>query len=204
MQPQHHGNSLQVPVPTLSTTRLVIRPIQEADLPAVQRNFEDYETVRFLNAAIPWPYPPDGAQTWYRERVAPRQGLEAWTWAICLKESPQDLIGVIEIFREGRPSHRGFWLDRRFWKQGYMSEAVAAVNDCAFDQLGFKVLILDNAVGNAASARIKGKSGARFLGMFPGQFVDPGVTEIEHWELTREAWKKASNQYISSQQLNNR
>ncbi len=175
-------------VPVLSTTRLTLRPLTEADLPAVQRNFQDFETIRYLNAAVPWPYPDDGAATWYREIVVPRQGIDKWTWAISLKQSPDELIGVIELFRNHHGSNRGFWLERKFWNKGYMSEAVAAINDYAFDVLGFTTMILDNAVGNKASARLKEKFGARFIEVRPAKFVDSSVQEIEMWELTKEAW----------------
>jgi RimJ/RimL family protein N-acetyltransferase len=122
--------------------------------------------------------------------VQQAQGTEKWTWAICQKEAPNDLIGVIELFREGRPSHRGFWLDRQHWGKGYMQEASDAVNEFAFTTLGFERLVFDNAVGNTRSARIKEKSNARFLGVYDAKFVDPTVTKIEHWELTKEMWLK--------------
>jgi RimJ/RimL family protein N-acetyltransferase len=79
-------------IPTLHTPRLVVRPLRETDLPAVQRNFQDYETVRYLNAVVPWPYPEDSAVTWYRDVAQKGQGSEQWTWAICQKEAPKDLI----------------------------------------------------------------------------------------------------------------
>jgi ribosomal-protein-alanine N-acetyltransferase len=185
------------PVPTLHTARLVIRPLRESDVPAIQRNFQDYETVRFLAAAVPWPYPQDGASTWFKNIVQPGQGTANWSWAICHKETPDQLIGVLELFREGRPSHRGFWLDRRFWGNGYMHEAVEVVNDYAFDVLGYERLMLDNAVGNTRSSRIKEKTGARFIEIAEAKFVDPSVTKIERWELTKEAWHKVRGRAAS-------
>jgi ribosomal-protein-alanine N-acetyltransferase len=179
--------------PTLLTPRLVLRAIQESDLPAVQRNFSDYETVRTLAAHIPWPYPEDGTEVWYREKVVPNQGTNQWTWAICLKESPSELIGVIDLFRKGRPSHRGFWLDRQHWGKGYMTEATTAVTDYAFNQLGFDALIFDNAVGNTASARIKESAGAELIEVVPQKFVDPALTHSQRWKLTKEAWQSQRN-----------
>ena len=178
-------------VPTLHTSRLVLRPLCESDLPAVQRNFEDYETVRYLAAVVPWPYPSDGAATWFRDIATPGQGKDHWTWVIALKEASSELIGLIELFEQARPSNRGFWLTRSLWGRGYMSEAVEAVNDYAFDVLGFERLLLDNALGNAGSARIKDKTGARLIEVVDAQFVDPSITKMERWELTKEAWHSA-------------
>lgn len=178
-------------VPTLYTSRLVLRPLCESDLPAVQKNFEDYETVRYLAAVVPWPYPRDGALTWFRDIATPGQVQDHWTWAIALKEASSELIGLIELFQQARPSNRGFWLTRSLWGRGYMSEAVEAVNDYAFDVLGFERLLLDNALGNARSARIKDKTGARLIEVVDAKFVDPSITKMERWELTKEAWRKA-------------
>jgi RimJ/RimL family protein N-acetyltransferase len=69
-----------------------------------------------------------------------------------------------------------------------MTEAVAAVNDHAFAELGFDRLVFSNARGNLASRRVKEKSGARFVRTEPAQFVDPSLTEREVWETTKADW----------------
>jgi RimJ/RimL family protein N-acetyltransferase len=70
-----------------------------------------------------------------------------------------------------------------------MAEAAAVVNDYAFNVLGFDKLIFDNAVGNVPSRKVKEKTGATFIGIVKATFVDPRITEMEHWELTKEAWQ---------------
>lgn len=176
-------------IPTLTTERLILRAVVESDIPAVQRNFNDYELVRNLSAVVPWPYPADGAFTWFHNYVAPNQGKVKWVWAITLRESPSELIGVVDLWREGCPENRGFWLSRQHWGKGYMTEAVIPVTDLAFDVLGFDKLILSNAVGNERSARVKEKCGARRIGEKPSSFVDPSFTASELWELTKESWR---------------
>ena len=70
-----------------------------------------------------------------------------------------------------------------------MTEAARPVTDYAFDVLGFEKLILANAVGNPASRRIKEKIGAVLVRKEPANYVNPGYTEREVWELTKECWK---------------
>lgn len=48
-------------IPTLTAPRLILRPLELSDAPAVQAVFPRWEIVRFLAARVPWPYPPDGA-----------------------------------------------------------------------------------------------------------------------------------------------
>ncbi len=177
---------------SLETERLILRPVREDDAPAWTKHFVDYEVIRHLARRVPWPYPDAGVLAFLRTEVLPKQGADHWTWAILLKDNPEELIGVIELWRIPNPANRGFWLGRKFWGQGIMTEAAAAVTDYAFDHLNFDRLYFDNAKGNLASRRIKEKTGARLVRIEPAEFVDPAYTERELWELTKEAWRAVS------------
>lgn len=180
----------------LTTARLFLRGVTLADAPAIQQNFADYEIIRQLAAIVPWPYPADGAHA-FVESVLPLQGENRFVWALFLKTSPDEAIGIVDLRRSGT-ENRGFWLARRLWGQGLMSEACDAVTDYAFDALGFERLVLCNALGNTRSRRIKEKAGATFLHVAPAKFVDPALTEHEVWELRREAWAARRNADYSS------
>mgnify|MGYP001548980220 CR=1 FL=1 len=181
-------------IPTFETERLIIRPVIEADLPSFQKNFNHYEVIRHLVATVPWPYPEDGVRTRW-EGLQPKLGKTHWQWGIFLKTQPQELIGAIDLWREGSPENRGFWITPAHQRKGLMSEAIISINDFAFNDLRFEKLIFNNAVGNTASRRIKEKTGARFVRREPCSFVDPNVTEHEIWELRAEDWRtfKASS-----------
>lgn len=116
------------------------------------------------------------------------QGKDRWFWGLFLKTNPTELIGGIDLWRKGIPENRGFWIGKKFWGQGLMTEAVDPITDHAFDALGFEKLILSNALGNIRSRRVKEKMGAKLLGTRPSKFVNPAYTESETWELTKEAW----------------
>jgi len=120
----------------------------------------------------------------------PAQGNDRWVWGIFLKVNPIELIGVVDMWRDGRPENRGFWLGRKFWGQGIMTEAVQPIMNYAFEVLGFEKLVFSNALGNLKSRRVKEKTGARLVGIRPAEFVNPAYTKAETWELTREEWTK--------------
>mgnify|MGYP006271799953 CR=1 FL=1 len=172
------------------TERLILRGVTEADIPCYQKHFADYEIIRHLTKSAPWPYPEDGAERFLKDVILPRQGNDRWMWGIFLKENPAELIGAIELWREGKPEHRGFWLARKHHSKGIMTEAVAPITQYAFEELGFDKIVYANAVGNTASRRVKEKAGATFLYTEPAEFVDPQYTEHEVWELTKENWLK--------------
>lgn len=177
-------------LPVFETPRLILKAVTLQDVPTYQKNFADYEVIRHLSAVVPWPYPENGVLDFLNAHIFPNQGKDVWMWGIFLKSHPEEIIGVVHLWRQGRPEHRGFWLARRFWGQGLMTEAVEPVISYAFDHLGFEKLILANAVGNKASRRVKEKTGARLLEVRPAKFVDPRYTEHEIWELSKEDWQE--------------
>ena len=176
------------PTPTLETARLILRPIERRDIPAIQRIFPQWEVVRWLHAAVPWPYPPDGAETHVSQCLQARARGEKFHWAITLKGS-DELRGRIDLWRfdgENRDM-RGFWLDPELHGQGLMTEAAEAVTGYAFEVLEWPWLYLTNAVENRASARVKEKQGAVEIARERRAFVS-GETDRQVWRLTRDAW----------------
>ena len=176
-------------IPEFETQRLILREITEADVPSYEKHFVDYEVISQLNDAVPWPYPKGGVLEYIRTQIIPHQGSDRWVWAISLKQFPDEVIGAIELRRKGEPDNRGFWLAKKNWGQGIMTEAVMPVLEYAFDSLGFEKLIFSNAVGNKRSHRIKEKTGATLLYTEPAKFVSPDYTEREIWELSKDKWR---------------
>lgn len=180
--------------PILETKRLILRPITPADIPSYQKNFNDYEVIRYLAAHVPWPYPENGVEDFYNKILMPKQGKDYWHWGVFLKENPTETIGGIDLWRSSTLfDNRGFWLTRRLWRNGYMTEAATRINDHAFYDLDFEILYFGNAVTNIGSHRIKEKTGAILIGTKPFKYVDPNVNESEIWKLTKEAWLKFRN-----------
>lgn len=177
----------------LHTNRLLLKPVTLDDVPSYAKYFVDYEVIRHLSASVPWPYPEDGVLDYFENVLLPEQGDGRWTWGLRLRDNPKEVIGCIDLWREGIPEHRGFWLGKLFWGQGLMTEAADAVTYFAFTELQFEKLVFSNAVGNKRSRRIKEKAGAQFKGLRPCRFVDPTLVEAENWVLEKEDWLKSSN-----------
>jgi [ribosomal protein S5]-alanine N-acetyltransferase len=174
-------------VPTLETPRLVLRPLELSDAEQIQLLFPHWEIVRYLDKVVPWPYPPDGAYVWLRDRVLPAiERGEEWAWTLCLKTSLEHMIGVINL-RKRENSNRGFWIGLPWQRQGFMTEACDTVTDYWFDVLKFPVLRAPKAVPNAASRRISEKAGMRIVATEEREYVS-GRFLTEIWEVTAEEW----------------
>lgn len=176
-------------IPTLETRRLVLRPLVLEDAVATQRLFPQWEIVRFMNGVVPWPYPPDGAATFYREVVLPAMAAGTqWTWALLLKTAPDEMIGSITL-RRGDSDNRGFWLGLPWHRQGLMTEASDVVTDHWFETLGNDVLRVPKAIANIASRRISERSGMRVVATEMRDMVS-GPQPCEIWEISRAEWRR--------------
>ena len=179
--------SFQPPAPSFQTDRLLLRPLQLEDAPAIQAQFERWEVVRYLNASVPWPYPPDGARYYLEEVLFPatRAGEEQG-WGLCLLESPEQLVGAITL-AIGGDENRGFWLAPELWGQGLMTEACNRLTHYVFVDLGWTELVTGNAADNEASSRLKVQQGFERMATFEKAFVGGTMAYIQ-WKLTRQAW----------------
>ena len=121
--------------PTLETARLLLRPVELADAEQIQAIFPQWEIVKYLANKVPWPYPPDGALSFLRDRALPAiESGEQWLWTIRRKEEPGALIGIISLMKS-ETENRGFWLAPQWQGRGLMSEACDAVTDYWFETL---------------------------------------------------------------------
>jgi ribosomal-protein-alanine N-acetyltransferase len=177
-------------IEALETERLLLRPLQLADAAQTQLLFPQWEIVKFLNKQIPWPYPPDGALTYYREVALPaiEQGQQ-WHWTLRLRELPEEQIGSIGLISKENHATRGFWLGLPWQGQGLMTEAAITVNDYCFDVLGFPVLRIPKAAVNVASVRVSEKTGMRMIATEERDYVS-GRLLTEIWEITAEEWRE--------------
>lgn len=174
-------------VPHLETARLLLRPLELSDAEQTQLLFPHWEIVRYLAKTVPWPYPPDGAHSYYRERALPAMAREEeWHWTLRLKTAPERLIGSISLIKNG-PINRGFWLGLPWHRQGLMTEACEAVTDFWFNALKFPVLRAPKAVANIASRRISERSGMRLVTTEEHEYVS-GRLPTEIWEITAAEW----------------
>jgi ribosomal-protein-alanine N-acetyltransferase len=172
----------------LETTRLELRPLELADAEQTQRLFPKWEIVRFLANHVPWPYPDDGALTYYRDSALPAMARgEAWHWSLRLKSDPHQLIGSISVMK-AENNNRGFWLGLPWQRKGLMSEAVEVVTDYYFSELGFSVMRIPKAAVNTASRRISEKNGMRIVAVEERDYVG-GRFLTEIWETTADEWR---------------
>src|SRR5262249_16955638 len=125
---------------------LVRRRRSRSDVPAMVK-WAGARRVAENTARIPHPYTDADAERFLAE--ANRQGSGA-TFAIVLDGA---MIGACGIDVRPEGAELGYWIGVPFWNRGYATEAVRAVIDYGFGELGHEALQAGARVSNPASRR---------------------------------------------------
>jgi ribosomal-protein-alanine N-acetyltransferase len=186
--------------PTLITPRLILHPLTLSDAGEVQPLFAQWEIVKQLNARVPWPFPENGVQSYYREDAFPAIARgDEWHWMLRLKNDPaQKIIGSIALILRGS-TNRGFWLAREWHGRGLMTEAAHEVTRFWFEDLNQPILRIKKARDNAASRAISLRQGMRCIEQTESDYVS-GCLPTEIWELTAQRWRNLNRLARSPQQ----
>ena len=169
----------------------MLRPAEMSHAKRIQSLFAHWNVLKYMANTIPWPYPANGAREFLEIMLPKVAAREQYYWGIFERAALHEgLMGVISLSPDSDEDNRGFWLGEEFWGRGYMTEANLLVNDFAFDELQMDSLILNNAVPNIGSHRLKEKAGAVLLRIEEREYIG-GRFPAAIWRLTRDAW--ASN-----------
>ena len=154
---------------TLHTERLLLRRFCETDAQAMFENWaSDPETLKYVT----W----DAHASSERTRESIKRWIEqyrksdTYKWAICLKTSPDQVIGDISVVSqdpESQSCELGYILGKKFWGQGFMTEAVIAVLAFLLNEVGFKEIKATYVSLNPASGKVMEKTGMQYVETIP-------------------------------------
>ena len=173
---------------TIETARLILRPFTMADAEAMFRNWaSDDEVTKHLT----WPT--------HASVEVSRMVLTDWTssyrkpdyyqWAIILKENGPEPIGsisVVHIKGKTRCATIGYCMSRAHWGKGIMTEALSALIDFLFDQVGFNRIEAEHDPNNPASGRVMEKAGMTYEGTSRQEgWSNQGIIDVSRWAILR-------------------
>ncbi len=176
---------------TLTTPRLILRPLTDADISALFAIFSHPEVMRY------WSYPAltditqaqamlQRIQANYREGGAMRLGIE--------RRSDGEMLGTCSLFSVHEASRRaeiGYALARAAWGAGYMHEALTALVTHAFTTLDLHRLEADIDPRNSASARTLERLGFQKEGHLRERWIVEGeISDTAWYGLLRREWEK--------------
>ncbi len=150
----------------IKTARLVLRPLDAGDLPALVR-LAGAREIAATTVRIPHPYTEEDARYFLALAAEEFRAGSSAVFAICISPG-RELSGAIGLHFE--PAHRhaelGYWMGVPYWGKGYTTEAARAVVAFGFETLGLHRIYAHHFAGNDASGRILQKIGMRYEGRF--------------------------------------
>jgi RimJ/RimL family protein N-acetyltransferase len=179
--------------PVIVTARLELRPIAPGDIDLQLRHLNTPAVMQHLG----------GVKT--REMIAEKHARTQALWErdgfgfmMLWERETGDLVGHCGMKRVDNPlapnigDHEIGWLVREDrWRRGYAREAMRAVVDWAFAQIGAPHLVALTCDANAPSWRLMEKLGTQRRGDL--DFVDPAFPAHENptiqYAITREQWE---------------
>ena len=144
-------------IPVLETKRLVLRAPRLGDAKTVATLAND-RRIAENTARIPHPYKLSDAEDFITRAGKPDEAL----FLITLRKT---VIGACGIVLQETVPELGYWLGVAHWGQGYATEALHAVIDYAFTDLGHEQLQAGARVTNPASRRVLEKCGFQWTGV---------------------------------------
>ncbi|MDR0740279.1 MAG: GNAT family N-acetyltransferase [Puniceicoccales bacterium] len=145
--------------PVLGTERLVLRGMTSKDLDDLAEIFSDYETIYML-AFMPWPFDRNQVKIYMMNLSYAMENGHSLYWAITLPGEDR-LIGVIGLTLEHAHDRAEihFWLGKKYWGKGYMTEVARRVVDYVFRDLKLNRLDINHLNVNIGSQRVIEKCG---------------------------------------------
>ncbi len=170
-------------IPVLETKRLALRAPRLEDAKTVAALAND-RRIAENTARIPHPYRLTDAQGFIAG--ANKAAGEA-VFIITLRDAT--VIGACGVVLQDETPELGYWLGVEHWGKGYATEALHAVIDYAFADLGHEALQAGARVTNPASRRVLEKCGFQWTGV--GLYRISAIKSsapIDRFRLERGIW----------------
>ena len=180
---QHRGTQ------KLETDRLILRRFENADAAAMYKNWaSDPEVTKYLT----WPTHPSQkiSQIVTDEWVNAYANENYYQWAIVIKENgdePIGSIGVVRMDEEIAMVHIGYCIGKVWWNQGVTSEALKAIMDFLFDEVGANRIEARHDLRNPNSGKVMEKCGMKYEGTLrSSDRNNQGICDACYYALLKE------------------
>jgi len=150
----------------LETPRLLLRPMDAADLDALLGIFTDPKVMASFDGIL---FQRADMEGWLQRNLDHQQEFGYGLFSV-IRKADRVLIGdcgLEHMAMDGvAVAELGYDFRSDAWNQGYATEAAAAVRDYAFHVLRLPQLISLIRIGNLASQRVAEKVGMRLVATF--------------------------------------
>ncbi|MGW2345226.1 GNAT family N-acetyltransferase [Streptomyces sp. NPDC001661] len=163
---------------SISTERLVLRPLDEDDVPSLAEMMNDELVAAWT--AVPQPFTEEGARTWIFEDAPKERESGAGLTLAVAEFLTQRLVGVIQLSKTNwhvRSTELSYIVAPWARGEGYASEAALATAQWLFRDQRLERIELRTAADNTASQQVAQKIGCISEGVLRGACIARTRTE---------------------------
>lgn len=177
-------------LPTIRTERLTLRPVRMSDA----EDLYEYSSDPLVARHVLWDAHSSIHQTRSYIRYLLRQYRNAApsTFVIALNDTGKVIgtIGFMWLQQDNRSAEVGYSLNRAYWNQGLMTEALRAVLEFGFTKLNLNRIEAQHESDNPASGRVMAKAGMRHEGLLRQRLYNKGrFTDVDLYAALRQDFK---------------
>jgi RimJ/RimL family protein N-acetyltransferase len=139
--------------------KVTLRFVEYSDIPFIQQYCSKKEVSE--TTSIPYPYPKDGAERWYKMVSKNKEEGKSYEFTILYDNEFAGIVSVKQ--KENGLGSIDYWVAPPYWKKGIGTLATRKAINFAFNELGLSTMESFCLSSNIASKRILEKNGFVFL-----------------------------------------
>jgi [ribosomal protein S5]-alanine N-acetyltransferase len=190
----------------LETKRLILRPAKKKDWKDILEGAKDLEVSKMLGT-VPHPYKKKDAEWFVNDNQKKWRKKEKtdYTFFIELKSGKKVIgaTGIHKIDKVHKTCITGSWINKKYWRNGYILEAKVAILDFIFNNLKLRKVTSEAFSGNLASQKMSEKLGFTREGLKRKEIICKATGKIEDeimYGLLKEEWKKHRQKIVKEVQ----
>ncbi|WP_320783323.1 GNAT family N-acetyltransferase [Streptomyces sp. CRN 30] len=171
---------------SISTERLVLRPLDEDDVPALAAMMNDEQVAAWTD--VPQPFDEDAARTWITEHAPAERAAGRGLDLAVTEFLTQRLVGVIQLTKTNwrvRSTELSYIVAPWARGEGYASEAALATAQWLFGDQKLERVELRTAADNTASQQVAQKIGSISEGVLRNACIAHVRADDGTWTDTR-------------------
>ena len=186
----------------IMTKRLILRTPEKKDWEDIVEGLNDIAVAKNL-CGPPYPYKKKDAFDWIKRKIADWRKKEGSREFVIELKSEKKVIGATgfaSIDWYAKSAISGSWINKNYWRQGFITEAKIAANDFAFSKLKLRRLQSGAFAENTASNNMSKKFGYRSVGTIRKAKRSKATGKIHDenlYELLKEDWTKNKRKLLN-------